>query len=98
MLVELFACFIINIGQRVELIGYDVNIVAADSVALRRDALAFVHTGDGVELAARHLMLDTVEVGSNGVYSCRVTHQYHLVGQEFGLEVQVEARTVTVDN
>ena len=54
-------------------------------MTLTGDALAFVHTGDGVELARRYFMLDAVEVGSNGVYTSGVAYEDNLVSQEFGL-------------
>ena len=51
-----------------------------------------------MELAARYLTFNTVEVGSNGVYACWVTDKDDAVGQLFGTEMQMKTRTVLVDN
>jgi hypothetical protein len=59
-------------------------------MTLTGDALAFVHTGNGVELARRYFVLDTVEVGSNGVDTGGVAYEDNLVSQEFGLQMKVE--------
>ena len=57
MLGLLLARIIINVGEGIELVGHNVDIVAADAMTLAGDALAFIHTSDGVELAARNLAL-----------------------------------------
>ena len=57
MLGFLLAGVIIDVGERVELVGYDINIVATDTVTLYSDAFAFIHTCDGVELATANLAL-----------------------------------------
>ena len=48
----LFTGVVVDICQRVELVGYDVNVVTPDTVALGGDALALIGTCNGVELAA----------------------------------------------
>ena len=98
MLVILFASLIIDVGKCVELIGHDVDVVAADTMTLGSDALALVHAGDSVKLTAAHLVLDAVEVVSNGVYSGWITYQDHFVCQELWLQMQMETRAVGIDN
>ena len=98
MLVILFASLIIDVGKCVELIGYDIDVVASDTMTLGCYALALIHTGDGMKLTAAHLVLDAVEVVGNGVYSGRVTYQNHFVCQELWLQMQMETRAVGIDN
>ena len=86
----LFAGVVVNIGQCVEFVDHDVDVVAANAVRLAGDALALVHAGNGVELAARHFVLDAVEVGGNGVDTGGIADENNLVSQEFRLQVEVE--------
>jgi hypothetical protein len=80
MLVKLLAGLIIDVGEGVKLVGYNVNVVAADAVALAGDALAFIGTGNGVDLTAADFALLCVEVGGNGVDTGRVAYEDNLVG------------------
>ena len=82
---------IIDIRQCVEFVDYDVDVVTADTMTLTGDALTLIGTRDGVELAAANLALFRVEMGCNGIYSGRIAHKNHLVGQLFGLQMKVEA-------
>jgi hypothetical protein len=43
-----------------------------------------------VELAARDFVLNRVEVGGNGVHTCRIANEDDAVCQEFGLQMKVE--------
>ena len=43
------AGFEIDILQRIELVDYDIDIIASYSGALHSDSLAFICAGDGVE-------------------------------------------------
>ena len=90
MLFFFLTCGIVDVGQRVELVDHDVDVVATDAMRLAGDALAFIHTSNGVELARGYLVLDAVEVGSNSVDTGGVAHENHLVSQEFGLQMKVE--------
>ena len=81
---------IVDVAQRVELIHYNVNIVTADTVALAGNALAFIHAGDGVELAALNLALYAVEVVGNGVHTGWVADENDTVGQLFGAKMKME--------
>ena len=98
MLGLLLAGVIIDVGKGVEFVSYDIDIVATYTVALNGDTLTFIHTCDGVELAARNLALLRVEVCCNSVNTGRIAYQYHLVGQLFWLEMQMETRTISIDN
>ena len=91
MLFAFLACGIVDVGQRVELVDDDVDVVASDAVTLAGDALAFVGTCNGMELAAADFVLNGVEVGSDCVNTGRVANEDNAVCQEFGLQVQMEA-------
>ena len=67
-------------------------------MALRGDALALIGAGDGVKLAALHLVLNRVEVFGNERNSLGIAHEHHFVGQVFGFQMEVEARTVFIDD
>ena len=89
---------IVSVGKGVEFVDDDIDVVAADAVTLTSDTFAFIHTSDGVELTAADLALLRVEMGSNGVNTGRITHEHHLVGQLLWLQMQVETRTVSIDD
>ena len=98
MLIFLLARVIVDVGKSIEFVDHDIDIVAADTVTLTSDALAFIHTSDGVELTTADLALFRVEMGSNGIHSGRITHEDNLVSQLFWLQMQVKARTIGIDD
>jgi hypothetical protein len=57
MLRLLLAGVIIDVSESIELVDYDVDIIASDTVTLHGDALSFICTSDGVELTAANLAL-----------------------------------------
>ena len=90
MLSFLCSGLVIYIRQRVKLIHHDIDIVASYTVTLYCYALAFVGSCYGVEFSAANLMLNIVEVRSNGINSGWVTYEDNLVGQEFRFKMKVE--------
>jgi hypothetical protein len=98
MLVTFLTCLVVDVGEGIEFVDYDVDVVTADAVTLAGDTLAFVHAGDGVELTAADLAFFRIEVGSDGIYTSRVAHENHTVSQLFGLQMEVETRAVVVDD
>ena len=90
MLRLLLTGVVVDVSQRVEFVDHDIDVVAADTMRLSGDALAFVHTGNGMELTATDFVFDAVEVGSNGVYACRVTNEDDFVCQVFRLQMKVK--------
>lgn len=98
MLVFFLSCVIVDVGEGVEFVDHDVDIVTANTMTLASDALAFIHTSDGVELTTADLALFRVEVGCNGIYSSRITHENNLVGQLLWLQMQVEARAIGIND
>ena len=98
MLRKFLARLVVDVGKGVELVDDDIDVVAADAVTLTSDAFAFIHTSDGVELTAADLALLRVEMGSNGVNTRWIANEDNLVGQLFGLQMEVETRAVVVDD
>ena len=88
----------VDISQRVNLVHHDIDVVAADAGRYNRYALAFVSAGNGAELAALNGALLGLEVRSHKVYASRVAHENHLVGELFGLNMQVEDAAIFVDD
>ena len=98
MLRLLCTCLEIDIRQSIELIHYDVDVVAAYSGAESRDALAFILSGDGMELTIARLTFLTVEMGGNEVYTSRVSNEDDFVGKLLGFEMEMEYGAVAVDD
>ena len=53
----LFASIVIDIGECVELVGYNVDVIASDAMTLYCDSLTFICTGDCMKLAAANVAL-----------------------------------------
>ena len=98
MLVFLRASLIVDVGKCVEFVGHDVDVVTSDTMTLTSDALAFIGASDGMELTALHLALFRIEVCCHSVDAFRITHKDNLVGQLLWLQMQMEARTIGIDN
>ena len=98
MLVVLRTRGIVDISQRIKFVDHNVDVVATDAVRLASDALAFIRTGDGMELATRYLTLLCVEMGCHSIDTGWIAHEDNLVSQLFGLQVQMETRAVLIDN
>ena len=98
MLVVLRTRGIVDISQRIKFVDHNVDVVATDAVRLASDALAFIRTGDGMELATRYLTLLCVEMGCHSIDTGWVAYEDNLVCQLFGLQMQVKTRAVLIDN
>ena len=62
----------VDIDQRIEFGNDDVDVVATDAVRDAREAFATIGASDGVELAARDVALDCVEMRGDEVNAFRV--------------------------
>ncbi len=82
----------IDVSQRVDLVHDDVAVVGTDTGGYTGDTLALIFAGDGVELAALHVTLDTAFVEERGyhIYPILVSYQDHFVCQKLRLEMQME--------
>ena len=62
MIVFLLTGIVINICKCIEFVDDDVDVVTTNTMRLAGDALAFVGSSDGVELATADFVLDIVEM------------------------------------
>jgi hypothetical protein len=51
-----------------------------------------------MELTTAYLVLYRIEMSSNSIHTGRVAYKYNTVSQEFRLQMQMETRTVPIDN
>ena len=90
VLVKFLTRLIVDVGQGVEFVDHDVDVVTSDAMRLASDSLALVCTRDGMELAAADLTLNRVEVSGYGIDAGGVANKHHLVGQLLRAKVQVK--------
>ena len=96
--VALLTCLEVDVGQGVQLVQYDVDVVASDAGADYSNAFVLVGAGDCMKLTALHVAFLLREVACHEVYPSGVAHEDDLVGQPFGAHVEVEYGTVFVDD
>ena len=92
------AGFKVHVGQGVQLRHHDVDIVRADAVGQRRDAFSVVFAGDGDKLTGGVAALDVGEEIGQHVHAAGVSHHDDVVGQLFGLQMNMESGAVSVNN
>lgn len=51
-----------------------------------------------MELTTADLTLTTLEMGGNSLYTTRVAHKDDTVGKLFGTKMQMETRSIIIDN
>ena len=51
-----------------------------------------------MEFAALHFALDGVEMSGHSINAGRIAYEYYFVGELLGLQVQVEAGAVGIDD
>ena len=88
----------VHVGQCVELRDADVDVADADARREDRHAFSLIGTRHGIEFAVRDVALLRVEMLGHEGHTSGVADQDHRVGKLFGKQVQVEDRTVVVDN
>ena len=88
----------VDIGEGIELIHHDLDIVASDAVGECCHSLALVGAGDGVKLSAADVTLSVVEAGGNHVHATGIATDDDLVGELLRAEVEMEDRSIFVDN
>ena len=96
--VVFLTCGEVDIGEGIELVEHDIDIVTSYTCAHHGDTLVGITTGDGGELTVGYLALDGVEMGSYEAYSSWITHEDDLVGEMFGTEMKMEHTSVGVDD
>ena len=98
MLVLFFTSVVVDVGERIEFVHHNIDVVATDTMALAGDALAFVSTSNGVEFTAADFTFAGVKMVGNGVYSCGVANEDDFVCQLLGTQVEMETRTISIDD
>ena len=88
----------VDVGEGVELVDDDVDVVAADAVREDGEAFAGVAAGNAVELTVADVALDVAEVLPDHSHTVGIAHQHDAVGQLFRFQVQVEDAAVAVDD
>ena len=88
----------VDVGQRVEFVDDDVDVVTTDTGGNDCDALAFVGTGHGAEFAALDFAFAVLKVRCDELNSAGIADENHFVCDLFGKKVEVENRTVCVEN
>ena len=88
----------INVGEGVDLVEDDIDVVASDTSGNNGDALTVVPARYGVEFAALDVAFHAVEMGGHGLYSSGVSDEDDLVCQLFRTDVKVEYSAVFIDN
>ena len=91
-------CGEVDVGQCVELVNDDVDVVAADAVREDGEAFAGVAAGNAVELTVADVALDLAEVLPDHSHTVGVAHEHDVVGQLFRFQVQVKDAAVAVDD
>ena len=91
-------CGEVDIGESIQFVDYDIDIVASYAGRDAGDALALTGAGDGMELTALHLAFSSVEVGGNGLHPSGIADEDHFVGKHLRAEMQVEATSVCIDD
>ena len=86
----------VYVGERVELVHHDVDVVRSDSGGEHGDPRAPVGTGYGMELPVASFQLDAIEMSGHHAHAAGVAHQNNLVGQFLRSQMEVENRPVVV--
>lgn len=88
----------VDVGQGIQLVDHNVDVVAPDAGREHGDAFTLVTTCNGLELTAFYFALAVLEMGGNQGHASGVAHQNHLISQPFGLDMQVKCTAVVVDD
>ena len=88
----------VDVGECIQLVHHDVDVVATDARAEDCDAFALIRACDGMELATLYLAFLAVEVCGNSRYSPWVAHKDDAVGKLFGLDVKMKDAAIFIDD
>ena len=93
-----FAGLEVHVGQGVQLGHDDVDIVRADAMGQRGDALAVALAGDGNEFTGFVTEFYVCEVFSDHVHAGRIADHDDVICQFFGFQMDVKHGTVAIDD
>ena len=88
----------VDVGESVEFIDNDIDIVGAYTVAQAHDGLALIGASYGVKFARRNFERAGVEKVGNDIDAGGVAYEYDAVGEHLGSQVEVKHRAVGVYN
>ncbi len=88
----------VDVGQCVQLRDADVDVADADAGRQHGHALALVGSGNGVKFSVGNFALCRIEKARNHLDASGVAHEYYRVGQLLGTQVEMENRSVLIDN
>ena len=89
---------VVDISERVEFCYHDIEVVATDAMRLNGNALSLIVAGNGMKLSAAYLTFYFFKVLGYGIHPGGVANEDYLVGQLFGLEMQMEATSVGIND
>ena len=88
----------VDVGERVNLVEHDVNVVTANTGRHHGDALAGIGAGDGVKLATLHVALAAVKMSRHRCHTAGVAHKDDLGGQMLGQKMKMKHRPIGIDD
>ena len=88
----------INIGQGIQLVDYNIYVVAPDTRREHRDALALIGACHRVKLATGHIAFHGIEMGCHHSHTSRVAHKNDFTCQLLGAKVEMKYGTIIVDD
>ena len=88
----------VNVGESIEFVDDNIYIVAAYACGEHGDAFSLIATCDGVKFATTNITFDRVKMRGHHGHSARITHENNLFCQLLGFEMQVEYRTIVVND
>ena len=90
----------VDVSERVDLVHHDIAVVGTDTGGDTRDTFALELTGNRMELARLHVTLDRafVKERSHHVYTVLITHEDDFIRQELRFKMQMECRTIGIDD
>src|SRR5580658_2418924 len=88
----------IDIGQRVELVEDDVDIIGADARGDDGEAFLADASGVGHEFPVLRPVFDRVKMSADAAYAVRIANGDDRGGEFFGSEVEVVDGATVIDN
>ena len=90
----------IDVGERINLIHYDIAIVGTDAGRDTADALTLIAPRDGMKLAALNIAFDRafIEKRSYDIDAILIAYENNLIRQMLRTDMQMKNRAVSIDN
>ena len=88
----------IDVCQRVQFRYHNIDVVGSDTVRKGGEPLSFIHTRNGVKLAAADIALNAVEKRSGHRNPVGVAHHHNFVRKLFRFDVKMKRAAIGVDD